>query len=133
MYLMPYIAGSLCAGLAGPAPAQPSQANCAGAVCKGAAQTQAVGAVVPARDVAGLGSPAAAGTLDGVRGGSADMASNTRLGGVVRGNTASGVVTGANIIGSGAFADVSGVPVVIQNSGANVLIQNATVINLQLR
>ena len=81
--------------------------------------------------ITGFGLPAAPDLLERARGGS-NTAIDTKLAGVVSGNSASQVVSGANIIQSGSFADAVGIPVVIQNSGANVLIQNTTVINLQL-
>jgi hypothetical protein len=84
-----------------------------------------------ADDVAGLGTPIPAAQLDGARGGTGNIASDTGLAGTVSGNSALNVATGANSISAGSFAGASGIPIVIQNTGANVLIQNATVINLQ--
>ena len=107
-----------------------------------AAEAQAVAplalpAFAPLREVAreavvpGFGKVSEAGQLERTRGGSDTTVNDTRLSGVVSGNSATQVVTGANTIASGAFTDASGIPIVIQNSGANVLIQNATVINLK--
>jgi hypothetical protein len=89
-------------------------------------------AAAQARPRVPFGQPASTRHLAEARGG-ADIASDTRLGGEVAGNTASQVTTGANRIDTGSFAGSVGLPVVIQNSGANVLIQNATVINLQFK
>jgi hypothetical protein len=83
--------------------------------------------------------PAAASTLEQLRGGSESVAppsnnitSDTQLHGTTDNNVATNVVTGNNAIQS-SFSNAAGIPVVIQNSGANVLIQNATVVNLQFR
>ncbi len=88
-------------------------------------------ATAPAPSVAGFGTPASADQLARARGGSDTIVNDTRLDGVVSGNSATQVVTGANVIQTGSFANASGIPIVIQNSGANVLIQNATVIHLK--
>ncbi len=88
----------------------------------------------PVSDRHALGPAADAGTLERARGGSDaphTTYNDTRLNGVVSGNSALQVVTGNNVIQSGSFADAAGLPIVIQNSGANVLIQNATIINLK--
>jgi hypothetical protein len=83
--------------------------------------------------------PAAASTLEQLRGGSErvappsnNIASDTQLRGTTDNNVAINVVTGNNAIQS-SFSNAAGIPVVIQNSGANVLIQNATVVNLQFK
>lgn len=82
--------------------------------------------------------PAAASTLEQLRGGSEavaptnNIASDTHLRGTTDNNVAINVVTGNNTIQS-SFSNAAGIPVVIQNSGANVLIQNATVVNLQFK
>lgn len=86
-----------------------------------------------ARTVPGFGPSAAPSQLAQARGGDGGIASDTTLGGVVSGNSATNVITGANSIQASSFAGASGIPIVIQNTGANVLIQNATVINLQLK
>lgn len=91
------------------------------------------GAAAPSPAGAGLGPAVPVDQLDGARGRSGGIGSDTRLNGAVSGNAASHITTGDNVIQSGSFANASGIPVVIQNSGANVLIQNATVINLQLK
>lgn len=87
-----------------------------------------IAGAAPAPD---FGTPSADGMLAATRGGSDTTVNDTRLGGIVSGNTAVQVVTGANVIQASSFADAAGIPIVIQNSGANVLIQNATVINLK--
>lgn len=84
-----------------------------------------------AEAAASFGTPVTAGQLDGARGGSGGIASDTALTGTVSNNSAHQVVTGANTISESSFAGATGIPIVIQNTGANVLIQNATVINLQ--
>lgn len=76
--------------------------------------------------------PVDAGTLAGLRGGTA-VYNEMDLDGVTAGNSAMHVNTGNNTIDAGSFANMAGLPVVIQNSGANVLIQNATIVNLQMK
>lgn len=71
--------------------------------------------------------------LNAERGKADTVSYDTRLDGVVTGNSASNVATGSNSIDTGSFANMMGLPVVIQNSGANVLIQNSTIVNVQFR
>jgi hypothetical protein len=82
----------------------------------------------PSPSAAPAAASASADVLATARGGS-----DTRVQGVVDGNSATNVTTGANVIQTGSFANAAGIVAVVQNTGTNVLIQHTAVVNVQFK